>query len=245
MRFALRFLVIITVIFISCSDNRLGTDSGIKYDILVDGAGKIPEKGQIVLIHYTGTLINGKKFDSSYDIDRPFSFIAGVGNVIQGMDEVLLLMNTGSRWLVTIPSELAYKEKGISGVPPNSDLLFDIDLLGVLDKEFVLDSGIRYSIIERGLGTVPQNGQTVVVHYNFWLSDWEKYDSSFSSGKPVSLTMGEESPIPFWDSILSIMPVGSRWKVFFPSETAYGEKGYGRIPPNSDLIFEIKLISAK
>jgi peptidylprolyl isomerase len=111
---------------------NLTTPSGLKVEILQEGNGPVPQKGQTVVVHYTGTLENGKKFDSSRDRGEPFSFVLGAGQVIRGWDEGLALMNVGSRAKLTIPSQLGYGSSGAGNViPPNATLIFDVELVGV------------------------------------------------------------------------------------------------------------------
>ena len=83
-------------------------------------------------MHYTGTLENGKKFDSSMDRKQPFKFTIGVGQVIQGWDEGVMTMKVGGKRKLIIPSKLGYGAAGAGGViPPNATLLFDVELLDV------------------------------------------------------------------------------------------------------------------
>ncbi|MDB9303910.1 FKBP-type peptidyl-prolyl cis-trans isomerase [Nodularia spumigena CS-591/12] len=114
------------------SDNVVTTPSGLKYIELEEGTGATPERGQTVVVHYTGTLENGNKFDSSRDRNSPFEFKIGTGQVIKGWDEGLSTMKVGGRRQLIIPSELGYGSRGAGGViPPNATLLFDVELLGV------------------------------------------------------------------------------------------------------------------
>ncbi|MGB7443933.1 MAG: FKBP-type peptidyl-prolyl cis-trans isomerase [Coleofasciculaceae cyanobacterium] len=113
-------------------DNIITTPSGLKYIDIAEGDGAMPQKGQTVVVHYTGTLEDGSKFDSSRDRNRPFSFKIGVGQVIKGWDEGVGTMKVGGRRKLIIPSELGYGARGAGGViPPNATLIFDVELLRI------------------------------------------------------------------------------------------------------------------
>ena len=105
--------------------------SGLQYKIETKGTGKIPTTNDTVVCHYRGTLVSGVEFDSSYKRNEPSSF--PVTGVIKGWTEALLMMPVGSKWKLFIPSDLAYGERGRPGIPPNSTLLFDIELVSIKD----------------------------------------------------------------------------------------------------------------
>lgn len=108
------------------------TPSGLQYIDVVEGTGETPQTGQTVIVHYTGTLENGQKFDSSRDRNQPFEFPIGRGRVIKGWDEGLSTMKVGGQRRLIIPAELGYGARGAGGViPPNATLIFDVELLGV------------------------------------------------------------------------------------------------------------------
>ena len=107
------------------------TESSLQYVDEVEGTGVSPKKGQTVTVHYTGTLTDGTKFDSSRDRGQPFEFKIGVGQVIKGWDEGVGTMKVGGRRQLTIPPGLGYGARGIGPIPPNSTLLFDVELLKV------------------------------------------------------------------------------------------------------------------
>lgn len=112
--------------------NVVTTPSGLKYAEMTEGTGATPKTGQKVVVHYTGTLEDGTKFDSSRDRNRPFDFRLGVGQVIKGWDEGLSTMKVGGRRQLIIPPELGYGARGAGGViPPNATLIFDVELLDV------------------------------------------------------------------------------------------------------------------
>ncbi|NQD35637.1 FKBP-type peptidyl-prolyl cis-trans isomerase [Permianibacter sp. IMCC34836] len=107
------------------------TESGLLYKVVTEGDGKTkPTKADTVVVHYTGTLVDGKKFDSSVDRGQPAEF--GVGQVIPGWTEALQLMSKGAKYQLVIPSNLAYGEAGAGQtIPPNAVLLFDVELLDI------------------------------------------------------------------------------------------------------------------
>jgi peptidylprolyl isomerase len=108
------------------------TASGLKYVDYEVGTGASPTAGQKVSVHYTGTLTDGSKFDSSVDRGQPFEFTIGVGQVIKGWDEGVMSMKVGGKRKLIIPPDLGYGAAGAGGViPPNATLLFDVELLGV------------------------------------------------------------------------------------------------------------------
>ena len=148
-----RFLIVISIVLIglfSCSkekeeithefegglimipDDAVTLPSGLKYVDVVEGSGDSPEQGQQVAVHYTGKLMNGKKFDSSYDRNTTLDFKAGVGQMIPGFDEGVMTMKEGGQRILYIPYQLAYGEQGIPGaIPPKSDLVFEVELVEI------------------------------------------------------------------------------------------------------------------
>jgi hypothetical protein len=105
------------------------TLTGIQYRVLKEGTGAVPTAGQKVTTHYTGWLLDGTKFDSSRDKGTPFEFTLGQGQVIAGWDQMLAQMKVGERRTVIIPASLAYGSTARPGIPANSTLVFDIELV--------------------------------------------------------------------------------------------------------------------
>jgi len=104
----------------------------LKSEDLQVGSGDEAKTGKTVSVHYTGTLTNGSKFDSSLDRGKPFEFELGAGRVIKGWDQGVVGMKVGGKRKLTIPSDLAYGARGFPPViPPDSTLVFEIELLGV------------------------------------------------------------------------------------------------------------------
>lgn len=114
------------------SSSEVTTASGLKYVDEVVGSGASPKAGQNVTVHYTGTLENGTKFESSYETGRPLTFPIGTGRVIRGWDEGVMSMKVGGKRKLIVPSNLGYGAPGNPPkIPPNATLIFEVELLGV------------------------------------------------------------------------------------------------------------------
>ena len=109
------------------------TASGLQYEVVQEGTGATPADTDRVKVHYTGTLLNGTKFDSSVDRGQPAEF--PVGGVIPGWTEALKLMKVGAKYKLAIPATLAYGSQPRPSIPPNSALLFDVELIAILPPE--------------------------------------------------------------------------------------------------------------
>jgi FKBP-type peptidyl-prolyl cis-trans isomerase len=119
------------VAYLMTRDKSQVTTTGLKIEDIRVGDGPSPQPGQTITVNYVGTLENGKEFDNSYKKGAPVDFRIGVGEVIKGWDEGLMTMKVGGKRKLFIPSNLAYAARGRPGIPPNSNLIFEIELLGV------------------------------------------------------------------------------------------------------------------
>ena len=239
----------------SNSQNEVTTESGLKYVDLVSGDGSSPNSGDKVVVHYTGTLADGTKFDSSLDRGTPFEFTIGVGQVIRGWDEGVMSMKIGGKRKLIIPSDLGYGDRGAGKlIPPGATLHFEVELLEVkekfVDTDFMLpgkevnkDSGLRMIEHIKGDGEKPNSGDLVAVHYTGLLETGQKFDSSHDRGAPFKFNVGVGKVIKGWDEAILDMNVGSKRTLIIPPDLGYGERGAGRvIPPNATLVFEVELV---
>ncbi|MEJ2543181.1 MAG: FKBP-type peptidyl-prolyl cis-trans isomerase [Calditrichaceae bacterium] len=126
------FSLSLMLLFMACSKGEVTTDSGLKYTDLVVGKGDTPQKGQTVVVHYTGMLEDGKKFDSSYDRNAPIEFVIGTGQMIPGFDEGIQTMQKGGKRRMVIPPYLAYGSGGIPNlIPPDATIIFEVELVDI------------------------------------------------------------------------------------------------------------------
>ncbi|MCF8428716.1 MAG: FKBP-type peptidyl-prolyl cis-trans isomerase [Bacteroidia bacterium] len=242
--------------------NEFTTASGLKVKITEKGTGKQVMKGDKVTAHYTGTLEDGKKFDSSKDRNQPFSFKVGTGQVISGWDEGFQLLSIGDKATFTIPSNLGYGANGAGGViPPNATLFFDVEVLDAVASPapkaaipydvtgldtIKMQSGLKFLKVESGTGEKAQQGKYVSVHYTGYLMDGKKFDSSVERGEPIEFQLGKGMVIKGWEEGIELMHVGDKMRFIIPSELAYGEKGApGAIPANATLIFDCELVGVQ
>ena len=110
------------------------TPSGLIYVITHHGEGPLPKPGDTVMVHYTGILTNGMRFDSSLDRGQPFAFELGAGRVIKGWDEGIAKLHVGDQATLIIPPALGYGPKGNGTIPPAATLIFVVELVGIQDK---------------------------------------------------------------------------------------------------------------
>lgn len=235
------------------------TASGLTYIELQPGSGDAPQPGQVVAVHYRGTLANGAVFDSSYERGEPIRFSLGQGMVIAGWDEGIALMREGGKARLIIPPHLAYGAQGAGGViPPNATLTFEVELVDILpgppaaptevdDAQYTTaPSGLKYFDIVAGNGALATAGKTVAVNYTGWLVDGTMFDSSLSRGEPFLFPLGARRVIKGWDEGVAGMRVGGQRQLVIPPDLGYGQRGAGEvIPPGATLVFDVELLEVR
>ncbi|HSH03712.1 MAG TPA: FKBP-type peptidyl-prolyl cis-trans isomerase [Anaerolineae bacterium] len=239
------------------SPDETETESGLRYEILVEGDGEPVDDGDIVEVHYVGTLADGTQFDSSRERGEPFAFPLGRGAVIQGWDEGIALLNVGTQARFIIPPELGYGPQDNGVIPPNSTLIFEVEVMGILppppeapediaaeDYEET-ETGLQYYVFEEGDGETLPTGATVRLHVTMWTEDGASLGSTMESGQPLFFGVGAGRAFPGWEEAVSLMSVGSKWQVIVPPELAFGETGSqdGVIPPNMPIVLQLEVLS--
>ncbi len=253
------------------------TASGLYYTITTEGQGENPKTNYMVKMNYTGTLLDGTPFDSNIDTlfkhTTPFEFKLGTGGVIKGWDEGVALLKKGSKATFYIPSTLAYGanarpggQANPKGIPANSPLVFDVELLSFtepVDEDAVLQkyfkekniiptktaTGMYYKITQEGTGTKPATGYKVVMNYSGHLLDGTPFDSNIDTAfhhvQPFEFELGKHAVIRGWDEGVALLNKGTKATFYIPSAMGYGQQSQGKIPSNSILIFDVELMDIK
>jgi len=203
------------------------------------GTGPAAKAGDYLTMDYTGTLMNGKKFDSSKDPGRtPFTFTLGGGEVIAGWDKGIVGMKVGGKRTLIIPSSMGYGDRGTpdGSIPPKATLKFVVELKRI--------DNVTITTLTEGKGVGAKVGDTVTVHYKGTFKDGKEFDSSYKHGQPFPVQLGSHQTVPGFEMGLIGIKKGEKRKVVIPWALAYGEAGRPPvIPPKSDLIFELEAIS--
>ncbi len=227
------------------------TDSGLTYSVLAEGGeGRTPVRGDMVKVHYTGWLTDGKVFDSSRQRGEPAEF--PVGWVIEGWNEALAMMTPGSRLKLTIPPDLGYGERGAPGtIPPNATLIFDVELLSVRpgpvfaepDSETATtcESGLVYQEIAAGEGEPIDADTHVEMTFTIWTTDGKLIHDSANMGgsrltQPKALRWGVLT------EAAKTMRPGGEWLCRVPAALAFGDQGAGPdLPGGAESIWRVRM----
>ncbi|XP_074563244.1 70 kDa peptidyl-prolyl isomerase-like [Curcuma longa] len=224
---------------------------GLKKKLVKEGEGwDMPEVGDEVEVHYTGTLLDGTKFDSSRDRGTPFKFKLGQGQVIKGWDQGIKTMKKGENAIFTIPPDLAYGESGSPPtIPPNAILQFDVELLSWSSvKDISKDGGIIKKILKEGVKYEnPKDLDEVLVNYEARLED----GTVVSKSEGAEFTVKDGYFIPAFSKAVKTMKKAEKVLLTVKPQYAFGEKGRpaagneGAVPPNATLQIELELVSWK
>ncbi|MFM2017293.1 MAG: hypothetical protein RL007_949 [Bacteroidota bacterium] len=232
---------------------------GIEYTITHKGNGPLPKLGDRVSALYTGKLMNDTVFDaSSRHGNQPFSFHPGKGGeVIGGWDSVFKYLHAGDRAVMKLPAKYAYGPNARPGIPANSDLRFEVEVLDVVAAPMKWDaagkdtittpSGLKIVMFEKHPDSaMAKKGQNVTVDYSGYLLDGKMFDSSVDRGQPFMFPLGMGRVIAGWDEGIGLLHEGEKAQLIIPYQLAYGAQGRPPIiPPKATLIFDVHLINIK
>lgn len=224
---------------------------GLKKKLVKEGEGwDRPDNGDEVEVHYTGTLLDGTKFDSSRDRGTPFKFTLGQGQVIKGWDIGIKTMKKGENAIFTIPPNLAYGESGSPPtIPPSATLQFDVELLSWSSiKDICKDGGIFKKILAEGdKWENPKDLDEVFVKYEAQLED----GTVVAKSDGVEFTVKDGHFCPALARAVKTMKNGEKVILTVKPQYGFGEKGKpasgdeGAVPPNATLQITLELVSWK
>lgn len=198
-------------------------------------------------------------FANTYEGGEPLEFTIGVGQVIVGWEKGLMGMKVGEIRRLSVPSAMAYGENSMDGIPPNSDLLFEVELVHAekamepdvfpknVDKLAWKEKAKGLKIFDEkvGSGKPAAVGAVLKAHYTGWLLSGRKFASSKDLGKPLEAAMGAGKMIKGWEVGLEGMREGGVRYLRVAPSMGYGATAYTMIPPNSTLIFRVELVSSE
>ncbi|HYH68809.1 MAG TPA: FKBP-type peptidyl-prolyl cis-trans isomerase [Urbifossiella sp.] len=235
---------------------------GVKVRDLKAGTGEPCPPGAKVKAHYTGWLVDGTSFDSSRGA-KPVEFNLS-GGVVPGWQVGIPGMKVGGVRKLVISPEMAYGSARKGSIPPNSTLIFEVELLafspgkgggggaaptklsdgtapGAEDAAMKdIGGGLKVRDLKVGTGAECPPGASVVAHYTGWLLNGQSFDSSVARGEPSPFSL--EEVVVGWQRGIPGMKVGGVRKLVIPPELAYGSRAKPGIPPNSTLVFEVELV---
>ena len=236
-------------------DNEIH-ESGIRYVHEVIGEGASPQHGDVVVIKFNGTLLNGTFFnEDTIGLTLQLAY-----PTIEVMQLIVPVMNVGSRLIAYSPSGYCFGRSAIGSAPANSIMVFEIELLDIIKSEEdqlnadqniidefltesdltaeVHESGIRFITIVEGTGNSPTISDLILVKYKGKFLDGVQFDQNTTG---IQFSLG--SLVSAWKIMLPTMREGGKIKIYCPSKFCYGVNGSATIPPNTILVFEIELIS--
>lgn len=230
------------------------TESGLRYETIVEGGGPAPEAGDVFVLEYALWTSAGKLLDCSEARGAPLKGrLADMR--LPFLEEAPLLLRVGARLRFEVPPALGFGDRAAGpDLPPNSTTVWELELVRVLkplpvpafvptpgEKILRTASGLGYEVIQEGSGAAPEGASSVTVHYAGWLADGTLFDSSYGRGEPATFELGRL--IPGWSEGLLLMKVGGIYQFTIPPDLAYGERGAPPlIGPGATLVFRVELI---
>lgn len=242
--------------FQRCGADAKKTESGVSYEVVTPGNDRNVTDKELLVFEFTAWNSTGKVFVTTHTRGGPACGKAHLMRM-KFLQEALMMMQEGSTYRFEAPSSLTFPDgkapRGVSMDEPTVWLLHVTRFVDSTPPEFVLPkdeeltktaSGLQYQILREGKGEFPRINQSVTVHYAGWLTDGNKFDSSYDRGQPAQF--GVSQVIPGWTEGLQLMKPGTLARFVIPPDIAYGAQGAGGdIPPNATLVFLVELIAVQ
>lgn len=239
-------------------EGAITTESGLQYFEIVAGDGETPQVGDIITMHFIGTLPDGVEFGNSYELGKPIEVVWGREQLLLGWEEGIGLMKTGGKAQIIIPPALGFGAEGFGAIPGNAFLIIEMELLSAerppvpanaqTSDLITTESGLQYYDITIGDGNEAIQRSKVTTHYRIWVQDGDEaiYIASSYSAEPAPFTVGRGNSIfPGWDEGVHGMNQGGIRLLIIPPDLAFGEEVSSGIPANSTLIMEVELVDVE
>jgi peptidylprolyl isomerase len=253
---ALLFFLLFTISFAQKKTHYKKTSSGLEYAIIKKGNGEKLKKGYRVYVNYTTYLQPDSVYDTNSGRDKPFAFILGQEEVLQGWDEGLALLSVGDSAHFRIPPTLAYGSKKIGSIPANTTLLLHVkairteqafyDLAG--KDTITFPSGLKKILISKGSGEMVKPFSNVTLQFTGYVLNQKGYKRTFQSSLTNStlavFQLGTGRMVKGLDEGIATMRVGEKATFILPPALGFGNKVSGVIPANSTLYFDIDVLAA-
>ena len=221
-------------------EGAVTTDSGLQYLEITTGTGKAPETGDIITMHFIASLTDGTVLANTYSQGQPASAVWGAGRLLPGWEEGIGLMKEGGKATLLMPAELAFGAQGTSTIPPNSQVMFEVELIKVAkapvpstvtdDQLTTTGSGLKYYDLAAGQGAEAVEKGHVETLYVMWVKTGEGFDfiDQSEAGSPVPFIVGRGDVVfPGWEEGVKGMKVGGKRLLVIPPDLAFGAAGSG------------------
>jgi FKBP-type peptidyl-prolyl cis-trans isomerase len=247
--------------------------SGVKYADDTVGTGVQTKSGDLVSIQFTGWIIKDSTdifkdwskdstkmrsiFGTTKMRNEPLKILLDGQSFIKGSEEGIAGMKVGGTRTIILPAIKLNNHIGMNIMPPHPGLKLQVKLLDTkqskIVKAWVVDTtklrttedGLRYVIVENGIGPKATNGNFVTVNYSGFLLNGEKFDSSVEREEPFTFRLGFHSVLQGWEEGVKLLNKGAKAKLIVPSALAFGARSVGKIPSNSTIVFDIEVVDIK
>jgi peptidylprolyl isomerase len=233
------------------------TASGLQFLEITPGTGEAPKVGDVVTMQYIASLADGAELANTYTQNKPVTIVWSSNSLLPGWKEAIGLMKVGGKSKVVIPPALAFGEQGNGSIPPNAQIVIEMELLSVkpapvpttvsADQLTKTASGLEYYDIVKGDGAEAVKNGNVSTQYSLWVKTdtANSFIGSSDAAAPVSFVVGRGDVVfPGWEEGVTGMKVGGKRLLVIPAALGLGAQANGDIPANAILVMEIQLVTA-